>query len=1244
MFPAENPAKAETNIAGTDENIFMVVLGDTSLDSVLDSHAARTPLAEACRDSLDGSEPVTHTFEELRATSLILSSAIMERISSTSSSKNLQRPVGVCLDRGYKWYSVYIACIRLGLPVAPMTQDISDLSASSLRNERIVRDLDPVLVITDSSTPASVFAICRLTGARTVSIEELMASDISSLYSEKPLVIRDLQETPLGYVYTGGTTRASKCVKVSHQMAMHEMKGYPEVAGKNICAGDRVLQHSSSYWGATFLGQINIALAFGASVVFCSNAADLSSVIEREKISVLGLVPSQLEAIAGRCESLKTVFTWGEKLSRKTAMKWKNQVALLVELLVSTEYWLCLFALNGEDSFRILNSVDVRILDGQLLIGGDCVTPFGYTEEALNAEAFVQIEGTRYFKSNDLVRFSKEGKKRIEFLGRSDSLIKIGGEWVDLFLIEQSIKNIDDSAVVDCCICQQQVFVLLSNSFTQHTINACRALVNEQYLRLSFVHRLPRNAITGKIDRQKLKQTDICSDVEFARNSELQKRRVSKTLLQWTLLLLVCVSAVCFFSGPLGLLIAPFVSLVLIHSDWVPKSVIDFIPSGVAIYSLLITICLPTVVSLPFGLWGLYLKRVSPASWTITYWVGLVRQLERAIQSTSFGTARRVWFGGDRKEASRIENPFDPFPNKNFDLAVQREAALSLFDHAEIFLTEPQVNQLVSRIPSLQESKSPETQLFLLTLPTSLLEEALARIVQNASAAISAPVHMASSLSAINSLSAVEITNHIRDETGKNVRVSDILKCVSFRDLVKTVESANNIQIVNPARLSGLFKCQLWGWRFPCTWVFQLNPSFGSIHFRSFQTALLQLIQRHPALVAFPRDPSMHSNWMNESLVVFGLLRHIIPERFSFLYRLIGRSLFDSWNAVSVSDERKTVRIGWKGLTFYSEYDVREYLLSKRRHPNFRPPLEVDLITLHPPRGPSRHFVRMFVTHAFSDGSCVVPLLKELNELYSACLENRTPNLSPIHTSGLEIQQNRLENTLCSPIHNLKPDSLYACYNMDMCEEQHNSSFGRIVLLHESFVIVAQAAAKRLSVPIDVLLLSAVVCSLSRLWNFRNLVEMALVVPLRDGPHEADVVGFLADQRNLDVPLNTKFATITNVVQTVHFLRRTRAWTIPAPFSNCQRTLVNIVQATFPDNVPFKQEVLLQQYEQTTGSLYRPMELYIEQVDTFMWSLKARCRMREYSLEKFELFCDIFKNVVTDLLANPNAALHTETS
>ena len=1241
---------------------------EKALDGIVDTHAEAYPDAEACRDATRMGETRAFSYRDLRSESEKVASALRRKLESLREADDCLKPVGICMERGFKWYCVYIACVRLGVPVAPMVQDIDDTSASMLRNEKIIKELTPLLVIVDETTPSPVLDLLRCQPVVFVSeLESFVGEELS--YSEKSSS-RDLTNTPLAYAYTGGTTRASKCVKISHQMAMHEMAGYPAIA--KIRVGDSVLQHSSTYWGATFLGQINIALAFGASVVFANNETDLTSVIEREKISVLGLVPSQLEAITGLCKTVHTIFTWGEKLSKRTGIKWKEKVRL-VELLVSTEYWLCLYALNGEENFRILNTpgVDIRSEpvrgDGsssfngsELLIGGDCVTRFGYTDESLNERCFSYLDGKRFFKSNDLVEISYSNS-RVKFLGRSDSMIKIGGEWKDLFLIQETVKNV--AGVADCCVFENIVNVVLTDSFTEHSLNECRALVNEQYLQLQFLSSLPRNPVTGKVDRTKLKYTATCAnkDIRVMSQKRERERRILKTFLFWIVALIGSVWVV----GITGILIAPFVALFLFHFDLPSfpyyKQILRTCPAGIVVFSLTLTFALPTVVSLLLGISGffLYLKRHSLSlkdkicfamSWPVAFWAGLPRQVQREDFSSYLFFKKRKYFQQqhrmEMRSDERVCRKFE-IPRRSYQDAKNRETALKTFPHTEISFSESEMNEFAKNCVS-EETAGAESFSLQEEGEESEFKNILAEIVANACPSIPCLVNNAS-LSSINSLSAVEIANHVRDETEKDIRVSDVLKCVRFSDLVRSVQTAPFIDRSGSSSSSSSsltsagteFRCQLWGWGFPCTWVFQhTNKSDKSIHFRSLVFALKQLAVRHPALLAIPTDPSPVSNWMNETLVVVGLLQHVFPK--SCVVKSIGRALFNCWNRGSVR-KNKDIRVAWKGLTFYSETDFRQYLLSKKRHPNFTPPIEVDLITLNSASGPSREFVRMYLTHAFSDGSCVIPLLKELNELYSASVENRQPQLSPHPPpSGLFIQEQRLFNTLTARLD--RPDIFYACYNMDMCENPENSSFGRIVLLHESFILIAQAAAKRMSVPIDVLLLSAIVCALARLWHIRSLVEMALVVPLRDGPHEADVIGFLADQRNLDVPIESEFATIASVVQTIHFLRRTRAWKIPQPFSNCQRTLVNIVQASFPENAPFKQELLLQQHEHSTGVLFRPMELYVEQVDSYTWTMKARCRMREYSAEKFQNFCDLFKKVVTDLLVNPNLPLHTSSS
>merc|ERR1719335_1330481 len=63
-------------------------------------------------------------------------------------------------------------------------------------------------------------------------------------------------ESVMVYVYTGGTTKASKCVAVTHAMALWEAENYSLVLGPDAGNTDKMLQYSSVYWGAAVFGQI----------------------------------------------------------------------------------------------------------------------------------------------------------------------------------------------------------------------------------------------------------------------------------------------------------------------------------------------------------------------------------------------------------------------------------------------------------------------------------------------------------------------------------------------------------------------------------------------------------------------------------------------------------------------------------------------------------------------------------------------------------------------------------------------------------------------------------------------------------------------------------------------------------------------------------------------------------------------------------------------------------------------------
>jgi acyl-coenzyme A synthetase/AMP-(fatty) acid ligase len=255
----------------------------------------------------------------------------------------------------------------------------------------------------------------------------------------------------LCYMFTGGTQR-TKIVKATHSMLLHERTAYKELwQPRNLPV---VLAHTSVYWGASALGQMSIAFAFGGTTVWTEAAevGDLLKCIAMEGITVLGLVPDHLDLLAPQLPArelpnIEAVFTWGERLPRRLIDRWRGHPrAVLRELLIATEYWLALWADPFENAGVLRNvcGADVLVITddgssvgmgelGILCIGGPMVME-GYhvvseRADATNGATSQLVNGQRLFQTSDLVRRVPGG---IVYKGRADMMAKHKGKWVDM--------------------------------------------------------------------------------------------------------------------------------------------------------------------------------------------------------------------------------------------------------------------------------------------------------------------------------------------------------------------------------------------------------------------------------------------------------------------------------------------------------------------------------------------------------------------------------------------------------------------------------------------------------------------------------------------------------------------------------------------------------------------------------------------------------------------------------------------
>ncbi|EER15447.1 hypothetical protein Pmar_PMAR018801 [Perkinsus marinus ATCC 50983] len=384
--------------------------------------------------------------------------------------------------------------------------------------------------------------------------------------------------------------------------------------------------------------------------------------------------------------------------------------------------------------------------------------------------------------------------------------------------------------------------------------------------------------------------------------------------------------------------------------------------------------------------------------------------------------------------------------------------------------------------------------------------------------------------------------------------------------------------------------------------------------------------------------------FMNEGLSVQGMVKYMALTKggrflswIAAIAYAVGRwVLWPLWGrkhiTPSVEGRPGSVRV----REFNSREALRRWVHSEKRH-GFRSPLGMDIVQLDESLdgcGPARTFVRVFVTHASSDGFSVVPLLSDLNEAYAA------------------VQSGRLRRTLMDRARDLHGDTLYPCYTVDHTTVPQQG-FGHCVKLLPSIHLVLHSVGRRLGAPLDVVLLAAIVLASVRERGWRRVAKATLVVPLRDGPTEHQLVGLFADLRNIDIPLEDVpedngqpcATSVLNLVLTLRHIIKFRRWTIPTPLSSCERLLVNLLPAQFPSETDtsgrFEQNLNIIPLPQGSSvSATRAMDIACDQTSRYSWALRFKCRQPDYTREDLASWLRHFQDALRDMVVDPMRPLY----
>ncbi len=282
----------------------------------------------------------------------------------------------------------------------------------------------------------------------------------------------------LAYViYTSGSTGNPKGVQIEHRALTNFLLSM--CTSTNITEKDRLLAVTTLSFDIAGLEML-LPLVTGATVIIAGrdeviDGEKLIELIDKHDISVMQATPATwrllLEAGWKGCSSLK-ILCGGEALPRELANELIDRCSCLWNVYGPTEttIWSTIMQLDSKEGpvsiGKPIANTTVYILDkdmkptpvgvpGELYIGGAGLAR-GYlklpqlTQEKFIPNPFSREEGSRLYKTGDIVRFMPDGN--IEFVGRGDHQVKIRGFRIELGEIETLLnKNTQISQSVVVC-------------------------------------------------------------------------------------------------------------------------------------------------------------------------------------------------------------------------------------------------------------------------------------------------------------------------------------------------------------------------------------------------------------------------------------------------------------------------------------------------------------------------------------------------------------------------------------------------------------------------------------------------------------------------------------------------------------------------------------------------------------------------------------------------------------------------
>ncbi|MDJ0007864.1 amino acid adenylation domain-containing protein [Gordonia alkanivorans] len=525
-----------------------VELGERTLVDLLDEAAAAHPEAPVLvaahpRDPAESS-PLSHAEFARRTRSL--AAALQDRGIGAES------VVAVQLRRGLDQVLALHAVVRAGAAFVPVDPD-----EPADRLEHILAVAAPDLIIGEAS------------------LAELRANPDR----RDPVTVAGPDNTAY-LLFTSGSTGKPKGVAITHRAIVNRL-GWMQ-ARYPLNGSDRVLQKTPATFDVS-VWEFFWPFVTGAALVVPSADGHrdpwyLRDVIDEHRITTVHFVPSMLTAFSAALSadadtpggahrratttlgSLRQIFTSGEALTPGTVGATAALTSAPIHNLYGpteaaidvTHHDACRADVPVVPIGRPVWNTSVHVLDhrlrpqppgavGELYLGGVQLARGYRARPDLTAARFIASpdgSGERLYRTGDLVRMNDDGE--LEYLGRTDSQVKIRGQRVELGEIESALGSLHGVAaagvlVRDDLVADGPVLVgYVSGAADLHTrelrTELASALPGHMIPTVVMVlDELPTTA-NGKLDRRALPRPELRTDREFVAPETALDRFVVRTV------------------------------------------------------------------------------------------------------------------------------------------------------------------------------------------------------------------------------------------------------------------------------------------------------------------------------------------------------------------------------------------------------------------------------------------------------------------------------------------------------------------------------------------------------------------------------------------------------------------------------------------------------------------------------------------------------------------------------------------